>query len=253
MIVFDIGNSDTVIGFHDADNLVEVFRIPSLKNESSVYFEYRILNFMLEKDLKKEMFSKAVISSVVPILTPFFVFFCKKFLEIPTYVVNPKKSKLLSIDIEMPEELGSDLFLNALAASTIYKENCIIVDFGTALTFTCVSSEKVILGVTILPGIKTAIKSLFSGTSLLPEVKISKPATIIGKNSMHAIQAGIVFGYESMVTGIIEKIKLEIGGNCKVIATGGLSSSLSFEKQVFDKIDKNLTIYGLLLYGKAQE
>lgn len=252
MIVFDVGNTDTVVGFFEGERLINTLRIKSLKSESSTFFEYRILNFMLENNIEKTLLKQAVISSVVPILTPFFVNFCEKFLNITPNVVHPAKSDLLKINIDMPEELGTDLFVNALAAYHYFESDCIVVDFGTALTFTTVTKDKVIEGVTILPGIKTAIKALFSQTSLLPEVKLEKPDSIIGKNSMHSIQAGILFGYESMVEGIVEKIKMELNRPCQVMGTGGLSSVLSDIDFVFDKIDRDLTLKGLYLYGKHQ-
>ncbi|MCP9770122.1 type III pantothenate kinase [Lacihabitans sp. LS3-19] len=252
MIVFDVGNTDTVVGFFDGEVLVNKFRIKSLKSENSIFFEYRILNFMLENNIEKSKLKVAVISSVVPILTPFFVNFCEKFLNIRPKVVFPAKSNLLKVSIDMPEELGSDLFVNALAAYHIFKTDCVVVDFGTALTFTIVSEQKNIEGVVILPGMKTAIKSLFSQTSLLPEVKLEKPVSIIGKNSMHSIQSGIINGYESMVLGIVSKIKAEVGKPMKVIGTGGLSSVLTDIGYLFDLVDIDLTIKGLYLFGKHQ-
>lgn len=253
MIVFDIGNTDTVIGFFEGEKIINKLRIRSLKNENSIYFEYRILNFMLENNIEKRDLNTAVISSVVPILTPFFVNFCEKFLMLKSIVVSPANSDLLMVNIDMPEELGSDLFVNALAAFDLVKSDCLVVDFGTALTFTVVSQKGRIEGVTILPGIKTAIKSLFSQTSLLPEVKLEKPDSIIGKNSMHAIQSGIIYGYESMVLGIVKKIKEEIGKPMFVIGTGGLSAVLKDISDEFDKIDMDLTIRGLYLYGKKAQ
>ena len=250
MIVFDVGNTDTVVGFLKDGIIINKLRIRSLKNENSIYFEYRILNFMLENNIDKHGLSVAVISSVVPILTPFFVNFCEKFLDIKPLVVSPANSKLLNINIDMPEELGSDLFVNALAAFDLVKSDCLVVDFGTALTFTVVSGVGQIEGVTILPGIKTAIKSLFSQTSLLPEVKLEKPSSVIGKNTMHAIQSGIIYGYESMVLGIVQKIKEEVGKTITVIGTGGLSAVLTDISGQFDVIDVDLTIKGLCLYGQ---
>jgi type III pantothenate kinase len=249
MIVFDVGNTDTVIGFFSGNELYQRFRIKSLKSESSVFFEYRILNFMLENDIEKSELKSAVISSVVPILTPFFINFCEKFLDINPLVVNPAQNHLLKINIDIPEELGSDLYLNALAAYETYKENCIVVDFGTALTFTTVSETKEILGANIVPGIRTAIKSLFSQTSLLPEVRLEKPETVIGKNTMHAIQSGIYYGYESLVRGMVLRIKGELNAPTKVIATGGLSSTIVELKDLFDDIDIDLTLKGMYFYG----
>lgn len=253
MIVFDVGNTDTVVGFFQGKNLINKLRIRSLKNENSIYFEYRILNFMLENNIEKRGHQHAVISSVVPVLTPFFVHFCEQFLDLKPLVVAPAQSDLLKINIDKPEELGSDLFVNAIAAFELVKSDCLVVDFGTALTFTVVNHNGEVEGVTILPGIKTAIKSLFSQTSLLPEVKLEKPSSIIGKNSMHAIQSGIIYGYESMVLGIVKKISNEVGRPMTVIGTGGLSAVLTDISAVFDIIDVDLTLKGLALYGQKTQ
>lgn len=249
MIVFDIGNTDTVIGIYSGSELSNVFRVRSLTNENAVYFEYRILNFFLENNYDPNGFGKAVISSVVPHLTGIFTGFCEKFLGLPPIIVAPVKSGLLRVSIDNGDELGSDLFANALAAHTRYKDHCIIVDFGTALTFTMVSKEAEILGVCIAPGLKTAVKSLFSNTSLLPEVKLELPDTVIGKNSLHAIRSGILFGYDGLVRGLLRRIKDEMGGKCMVIATGGLSLVIGTLQDEFDVIDKNLTLSGLYIYG----
>lgn len=249
MIVFDVGNTDTVVGFFEGSNLAHKFRIKSLKSENSVFFEYRILNFMLENNIDKSQHEVAVISSVVPILTPFFTNFCEKFLNISPLVVNPAKSDLLKICIDIPEELGSDLYLNALAASQIYQSPCIVVDFGTALTFTTVSENREILGANIVPGIRTAIKALFSQTSLLPEVRLERPDSVVGKNTMHAIQSGIYYGYESLVRGMVNRIKGEVGGQVKVVATGGLSSVITELRDIFEEVDIDLTLKGMFYYG----
>jgi len=249
MIVFDVGNTDTVVGIFKGNELYQKFRIRSLKSENSVFFEYRILNFMLENNIEKTDLEKAVISSVVPVLTPFFANFCEKFLSLTPVVVEPARSSLLRLNIDSPEELGSDLFLNALAALRNYGENCLVVDFGTALTFSVVVAGT-IEGVTIVPGLNTAMKSLFSEASLLPEVPLERPDTVIGKNTRHSIQGGLYFGYESMIRGLIGRIKAELKVPVKVIATGGLSSVITELKDIFDDTDPDLTLKGMYYYGQ---
>ncbi|ADQ17389.1 type III pantothenate kinase [Leadbetterella byssophila] len=251
MIVFDVGNTDTVVGFFEGENLRHKFRIRSLKSENSVFFEYRILNFMLEHNIEKSSIKKAVISSVVPLLTPFFTSFCEKFLKLRALVVAPSKSHVLKINIDMPEELGSDLFLNALSAYTEHKTDCLVVDFGTALTFTLVDGQGVIQGVSIVPGLNTALKSLFSATSLLPEVRIEKPKSVVGKNTLHSIQSGIYFGYESLVRGLVQKIREEFGRELKVLATGGLSGTITELQNIFVDIQPDLTLKGMYYYGQT--
>jgi type III pantothenate kinase len=253
MIVFDVGNTDTVVGFFEGADLKHKFRIRSLKSENSVFFEYRILNFMLENSIEKSTIKQAVISSVVPLLTPFFSNFCEKFLNIKALVVQPAKSGLLKVNIDIPDELGSDLFLNALSAYTEYKSSCLVVDFGTALTFTLVDEFGVIQGVSIVPGLNTAMKSLFSETSLLPEVRLDRPATIIGKNTLHSIKSGIYYGYESLVRGMVKKITEEFGAEVKVLATGGLSGVIEELEDIFDGYYPALTLKGMYYYGEAHK
>ena len=250
MVVFDIGNTDTVVGFFHGNELKEKCRIQSLKSENSLFFDYRILNFIKENNIPEYVMDKAVISSVVPILTPFFINFCEKHLKLKPLIVDPVNSHLLNININIPNELGSDLYLNALAASDLYGGNCVVVDFGTALSFTSISAQKEILGVNIVPGVNTALRALFTKTSLLPEVKIERPDKVIGKNTVHAIQSGIYYGYESLVRGLVQKIKSEIGGDVKVIATGGLSSVIVELRDVFDDINIDLTLNGLYIYAQ---
>lgn len=248
MIVFDVGNTDTVVGFFRGDELYQKFRIRSLKSENSVFFEYRILNFMLENNIEKTALETAVISSVVPKLTPFFENFCKKFLNLKPTVVEPAKSGLLKLNIDDPEQLGSDLFLNALASYRIHGGDCVVADFGTALTFTVVTREGTVEGVNIVPGLNTAIKALFQETSLLPEVPLERPASVIGKNTITSIQAGIYYGYESMIRGLIARIREELAVPVKIIATGGLSSVITELKDVFDDTDPDLTLKGMYYY-----
>jgi type III pantothenate kinase len=253
MIVFDIGNTDIVIGIFKENKLDKTFRIKSLTSENFVYFEYRLLNFLFENNINFQSFSKVVISSVVPKLSPIFIEISKKHFLIEPVVLSPKSFPNIKILIDDPSELGSDIFCNVVAAYSKYKSACIIVDFGTALTFTAVTANAEILGVAIAPGLKTAVKSLFSNTAQLPEVPLELPTNAIGKNTPQAIQSGVLLGYQGLVKEIILNMKSELKDDCKIIATGGLSSILKSIKNEFDEININLTIEGIQLIGNYQE
>ncbi len=159
----------------------------------------------------------------------------------------------LDMHVPKPYEIGSDLVANAYAATREYKDDFIIVDFGTALTFTIVSREKGILGVTITPGLKTSIQALNKGTSLLPQVPIQIPETVIGKDTVHAIQAGVLYGYIGLVKEILFRIKEEVKRPCKVIATGGLREILTELTEHFDVVDEYLTLKGIRLLSQFEE
>jgi type III pantothenate kinase len=140
---------------------------------------------------------------------------------------------------------------NVMAAYTRAAGPVIVVDFGTALTFTTIDQAGEVLGVSIVPGLQTAIKALFMNTSKLPEVELKLPDSVLGKNTIHAIQAGVLHGYTGLIKGMLEAIQLETGLKFTVIATGGLSSILTNLEGVFDAVDRNLTLDGLRLITEA--
>jgi type III pantothenate kinase len=251
LLAIDIGNTDAVFGFFENEKLLKVCRISAPKEESSLlYYDYRFRNYLLENGLHSVVFEKVVISSVVPVLTDLFVQIAANFTSRRPIVISSDSYDKVKVLIDNPQELGSDLFANAVAAYDKYAHKCIIVDFGTALTFTVVSDNAEVLGVAIAPGLKTAMNSLFSKTAQLPEVPLELPAKVIGTNSIHSIQSGILFGYEGLVRNMLKCIKAELGGNCKVIATGGLSSIIKALNDEFDETDRNLTLNGIRIIGE---
>lgn len=252
LLAIDIGNTDAVFGFFKDGEIERVCRIKAPKEESSLlYYDYRFRNYLLENELQNVFFERVVVSSVVPALTDLFVQLGSNFCHEPPVVVNSGSYEKVKVLIDNPKELGSDLFANAVAAYEKYAQKCIIVDFGTALTFTAVSENAEVLGVVIVPGLKTAMNSLFSKTAQLPEVPLILPQKTIGTNSIHSIQSGILFGYEGLVRNMLQRIKVELGEDCKVIATGGLSSIITTLSDEFDEINRNLTLNGIRIIGES--
>lgn len=245
LLVIDIGNTDTVFGFFEDEKLQFQTRILSKTDETDVFFEYKLKAFMFENSISTSAIKKAIISSVVPDLTVFLKTVVTNIFYVEPLLMHPFIYKGLTYAIDNPSEIGSDLIANAVYAFHQYKRNCIIVDFGTALTFTTVSAEGKVLGVSIVPGLKTAIKALFSNTAQLPEVPLALPDSAIGRNTITAIQAGIIFGYEGLVQNMISRIRAELGGDCIAIATGGLSSIISTLQDEFEEVNILLTMQGL--------
>lgn len=253
-LAIDVGNTDAVFGFFEDGSLIKTFRVRAPKEEQNiVYYDYRFRNFLLENDWQALRCDQVVISSVVPVLTEVFVEISRSVCSTPAILVEVDKYPQMKVKIDNPKELGTDLFANAVAAYNKYQASCIIVDFGTALTFTVVSEHAEVLGVAIVPGLKTAMNSLFSKTAQLPEVPLILPETTIGTNSIHSIQSGILYGYEGLVKNMLRRIKAEIGGDCKVIATGGLSSVIETLHDEFDQVDRSLTLNGIRIIGESQE
>ncbi|MFN3784467.1 MAG: type III pantothenate kinase [Spirosomataceae bacterium] len=251
LIVIDAGNSDTVFGLVQEDKLVQTFRVPSLKEESFAYFDHCVRTLFFENQWPLVGIQQVILSSVVPPLTPIFQQISRQTFGINPILVDADVFPQLQVSIDDPSEIGSDLIANAVAAFGKYKRNCVVIDFGTALTFTVVSETGKILGVSIAPGLKTAVKALFTNTAQLPEVPLVLPKSVIGTNTIHSIQAGILWGYEGLVRSMIRKIRRELGGDCVALATGGLSSIISTLHGEFIEVNINLTLEGMIEIAKA--
>jgi len=251
LVAIDIGNSNVSLAINKRNKWIHFWRYPTIREESPFFYRMKIANDLLEHDIDIEKVKKVVLSSVVPSLTPVFQDILPEIFPAPLVVVGPTIYPKISLKIDNPNEIGCDLVANAVAANTIYKKDCIVVDFGTALTFTTVSKKGEILGVAIAPGLKTAIAALFSKTAQLPEVPLDLPATPVGKNTIHAIQSGILVGYVGLVKHMLAEIRKEVGAHYIAVATGGLSSILHPLKDEFEDIDVELTMNGLKIIGEA--
>lgn len=249
----DAGNSNIVFGLFDnaSSPWSHELRVETSKAISPFELQRELQLFLLENDLTPAAVNHIGFSSVVPELERPVVDFCRSFLGKEPYIINGKSYEKLRVSTSRPNEIGSDLMANVTAAYALFQESCIIVDFGTALTFSVVDDQGYVEGVNIVPGLKTAIKSLFLNTAKLPEVRLELPASAIGKNTEHAIQAGVLYGYVGLVRGMLQRIGEETGRKYKVIATGGLSEILPPLKDSFDQVDKKLTLKGIKLITEA--
>jgi type III pantothenate kinase len=249
LLILDIGNSNLVFGLYAQEQWQHIWREETLMQRSAEEYALRLTNYCLENDIKLAEVSQVFVSSVVPALTPVLKQTFVGLLGKEPLVINGDLMARLPIHIAKPYEIGADLVANAVAGFAKAQTACIIVDFGTALTFTTVGKTGDILGVAIAPGLKTAIKSLFSNTAQLPEVPLEVPTSAIGKSTPHAIQAGILLGYEGLVAHLVGKIKTELNEPCQVFGTGGLVEQLPALQTVFDAVLPTLTLDGVRLIG----
>jgi len=249
-IGIDIGNSNVTLGFKDGSEWKGMWRMPKVMEEPFTYYRKRWIDELLESSYKIEHISSISISSVVPILTNEIADVAKDVFGQDPILVNSRASDKIKVNIHNPDELGVDLYANAVAAYDRYKQAAIIVDFGTALTFTSIDKEGVLQGVAIVPGLKTAMKALSGNTAQLPEVELQTPTSPIGKNTSEAIRSGILYGYVGLVKHMLSETKKALGGNARCIATGGLSKTLPLLENDFDDIDVSLTLEGTILIGR---
>lgn len=251
LLAIDIGNSEITLGLHKDNQWAYRWRISSATAHPELFYGIKLREFFFEAGLKPEHVKKVVMSSVVPGLTNTIISVVTTLFEKPPVVLGPEVYKKLPIEVLNPYEIGSDLVSNALAAYTLFKSQCIVVDFGTALTFTTLSDKGHVLGVAIVPGLKTAIRALSQNTAKLFDVPLELPDSVLGKNTVHAIQAGILWGYEGLVRSMLEHIKTELNDpTIPSVATGGLSTIIKPLEKTFTSIQPNLTLDGLRITGE---
>lgn len=246
-LAIDIGNSNIVIALYKSGAWSNTFRYDTKETQPEFYYENALRNILLEWNVTSIDISKCVISSVVPDLNEVICQAVHFVTGLETLLITPEVIMNLDLPIPNPYEIGSDLVANAYAAIHLHRDHCIIVDFGTALSFTVVNKSDGIIGVTIAPGLKTALHSLSDKTAQLPVVPLELPGSAIGVDTVTAIQSGVLWGYVGLVKEIIERMMAELPSQYHIIATGGLSSILHPLETVFDAVDKMLTLDGLRL------
>jgi type III pantothenate kinase len=248
LLVIDIGNTNIVAGIYTQGVLSESFRIHTVIKKTEDEYGTIFRSMFADRGIDSGEIDETVISSVVPALSPSIASMVIRVTGTTVPIVlGPSVYPFLPLEIVNPLEIGTDLVANSLAAWTMFKGPCIIVDFGTALTFTCVDAGGSILGVAIAPGLNTAVASLSRDTAQLPFVQLAAPSTVLGKNTVHSIQSGIVLGYSGLVESMVGRIGRELGEKPKVVATGGLCGVIAPLVGCFDLIEPNLTLNGLSL------
>lgn len=250
LLAIDIGNSDITLGAWKDGQWKYVWRIQSKPELPELYYGIKIRDHFFESGIKAVDVRTLVLSSVVPGLTDKIKSAVRTLFEKEPLLLGPKLYELLPISVLNPYEIGSDLVANAAAAYFEHKKTCIVVDFGTALTFTTISNEGKILGVSIAPGLRTAIKSLSQNTAKLFDVPLEVPPSSLGTNTVTAIQSGIMFGYDGLVRSIVKNIREELKTECLTIATGGLSTKMVSLHDFFHSVEPNLTLDGLRRIGE---
>lgn len=259
LLVVDIGNTNISVGIFDYESgqvsteleLAQHWRISTHREQTSDELSITLRALFDQEGRDAAEVTDIIISSVVPPLVPVWERACSKLFGRPPQVVGPGMKTGMPLRYENPREVGADRIVNAVAAYEMFGGPIIAVDFGTATTFDCVSKSGEYLGGVICPGIHISMDALFDRTSKLQRVEIARPKSVIGKTTTAALQSGLLFGYAGMVDAMVGRIREELEGPARVIATGGLARRISEESKVIEKVVPFLTLEGLrLLYEK---
>lgn len=247
LLAVDIGNTNIVVGIFRGEKLVASFRLSSDRDRTADEYGIQMAHFLGRDGIANGMIEGAIISSVVPPLNETIEKAVSQYCGVSNPLqVGPGLKTGLAIKIENPKEVGADRVCDAVAVAALYAVPAIVVDFGTATTFSAVDSEGAFVGGAIAPGVMTASDSLFSKASKLPRVDIARPRAAIGKNTVAAMQSGIFFGAIGMVEELVRRFKAEMGGEgVKVVATGGLAPLIARETGAIDIVDPDITLQGL--------
>jgi type III pantothenate kinase len=247
LLAIDIGNTNVVLGVFEGQKLSENWRVGT--NTRITPDEYAMIfkDLFGFKGLEFRQIRGVIISTVVPPLLPVMVEMSRKYFTIEPMVVTNEIKTGITIKYDNPKEVGADRIVNAAAGYKFFGGPIIIVDFGTATTFCAVTKNGEYLGGAITPGIKISAEALFQRASKLPRVELSKPAHVIGHDTISAMQAGIIYGYAGLVDGIVERMKKELSAEARVVATGGLAELVAPETRTIREINPHLTLEGLRL------
>jgi len=253
LLTVDVGNTNINIGVFDGSKLKATWRVATGVHRMPDEYASLLLNLFDRQGIDASQITDAILCSVVPTLVGVFEEVCRRYLKVLPLVVESGVKTGVRICLDNPREVGADRVVNAVAAHQLYGGSVIVIDLGTATTFDAVSEDGDYLGGAIAPGIAIATEALFTRTAALPRVELTHPKRAVGRNTVAAMQSGIVFGYAGLIEGIVARIQQEMGGKAKVVATGGYAELLARETQVIEVVNPDLTLVGLRLIYEMNE
>ena len=247
LLAVDIGNTNIAFGVFDNEEFLTTWRMATDIHKMPDEYAALLFNLLHHQGLDAADINEAALCSVVPPLTTTFVGLSQRYFHTTPLVVGAGVKTGVRIQMDNPREVGADRIADAVAAHHLYGGPVIIIDLGTATVFGIVSKEGDYVGGIIATGIATAAEALFTRTAQLPRVELAHPRRVIGTNTVTAIQSGIVYGYASLVEGMLARIERELGEKAKVVATGGYAELIARETAVIDEVNPDLTLIGLRL------
>lgn len=253
LLAVDIGNTNITLGVFEGEQLRAAWRLATDVHRMADEYAAMLLNLLPHENITPSDIKEVSMCNVVPPLTTTFIALFQRYFQTRPLVVGAGVRTGVSIRMDNPREVGADRIADAVAAHNLYGGSLIIIDLGTATTFSIVSKEGDFIGGIIATGIATAAEALYSRTAQLPRVDLVRPKNVIGTNTVTAIQSGVIYGYASLVEGMLSRIQKELGEKVKVVATGGYAGLIAKETKAIDEVNPDLTLIGLRLIYKMNK
>ncbi|MBE1447202.1 type III pantothenate kinase [Paenibacillus sp. OAS669] len=253
ILAVDVGNTNIVLGLYEGDQLLHHWRLSTNRSSTTDEYGMMIYNLFQHSGLELDQIEGIIISSVVPPLMFVLEQLCSKYLKKTPLIVGPGIKTGLNVRYENPREVGADRIANAVAAIELYGAPCIVVDFGTATTFDYIDASGQYIGGAVAPGVGISTEALYQRAAKLPRIELVKPKSVVGRNTVASMQAGIIYGFAGQVDGIVGRIREEHNAQAKVIATGEMAELIASESRTIEKVNPLLTLQGLqMIYRRNQ-
>ncbi|MGY4707040.1 type III pantothenate kinase [Candidatus Bipolaricaulota sp. J31] len=250
LLAVDIGNIHIGLGVHDGKRWVSRFRVRTVPEKTPDEYAVLLEGLLGQRGLALREVAGMIVASVVPPLTEVFRKLCEEVIGCRFLALGPGVRTGLDLRVDHPAEVGADLVANAVAAYARFGDTCIVVDFGTATTFSAVAAQGAFLGVAIAPGLEVAAEALAHRAAQLPMVPLSPPRRAIGRNTRESMQSGLIYGYVGLVEGLIRLIRAELGGEARTIATGAYAEPIVALTELIEIHEPWLTLEGLRLIAE---
>ena len=253
LLTIDIGNTNLTLGLYDGEKRGSNWRLATDHARMPDEYGLQFLGLLERAKCGEDCLTGIVLASVVPQLTGRVVQACQEYLKIEPLVVDTGVKTGIRILYDDPKSVGADRVADAVAVMKLYGGPACVIDFGTATTFNAVTAEGDYLGGAITAGVNLAAEALYTRAAKLPRMDLQRPPSVIGRNTVHAMQSGLLFGYVSMVEGMVARFRSELGSDMKVVATGGLAEVVAKETDVIDIIAPWLTLDGLRIIWERNQ
>jgi len=247
LLVVDVGNTQTHVGAFRGEELVHDWRFATVRESTADELGAALRNLLALRELGFADLDASILSSTVPQLRPEWTAMAERYLVHVMLVVGPGVRTGMPIRMDNPREVGADRLVNAVAAFERLGAPCVVVDFGTAITYDCVGPAGEYVGGIIAPGVEISMEALTSRAAAIPRIDLTAPRALIGKSTVEAIRSGVIFGFAAQVDGIVGRLREELGEETEAIATGGLAGAIVPFCDLIDDIDDLLTLTGLRL------